>query len=337
MASPVGDVASGFGQFSRYFGVVNTASSTTLVVFTIGLLASGALQGQPELSALAASLTDTSLADVGLLALATIVVSLLLHPFQYALVQALEGYWGPRRWAIAAMDTWAQNHVRRHIQLSAQKAQAVAALGRIETVRNTLDHLAPIPKGLDITRLDSQRRRILYKQQETQRLLDKYPSRQRIMPTTLGNRLRQAEDQAGRAWGLDAIAVLPHLNLLAEEPEKEYMEATVSDLDASVRFCLVWSIATVIGVVLLWSDGWWLLLPLATYVLAHLSYRGATVSAGEHGAAITSLVDLTRFTLYERLGLARPASTALERHQNRVLMRLLEGATEPSVSYRPDP
>jgi hypothetical protein len=323
-------------QLGRYFSLVSIVSSSTLVLFVMVLVGSGAVGGEPSASALAAAITDTTLADIGLIALLTLVVGLVLHPLQYAFVQVLEGYWGTSRLAVRAAGAFVDLHHRRMRDLKAVQ-RGSARLLRDHAV--ALDALRTTDwRGIDRAALGRQRRRLVRLQEEALRLIDKYPvDEAHVMPTALGNRLRRAEDMTGTAYGLTAAAAVPRVAVIAEGRDYQYFEDTVGEVDVAVRFCVIWTIATVLGTAILWPHGWWLLVPAGTYALAYLSYRGAAVAAEEHGAAMQALVDLNRFALYDRMGLPRPVSAAGERNQNRGLMRLLGSDNGAQLPYAPPP
>ncbi len=81
--------------------------------------------------------------------------------------------------------------------------------------------------------------------------------------------------------------------------------------------------ATAIAIAFLWHHGPWLLIALVPYVVAYLSYRGAVVVAHEYGSAVSTMIDLDRFALYDYLRLPRPPSTSAERRMNALLMELI--------------
>lgn len=182
------------------------------------------------------------------------------------------------------------------------------------------------------------RQSLAFVRQEADRLTGKYPTDdRRAMPTLLGNRLRGGEDLAGTAWGLASIVAAPHISLVAAERDEQYLEDARSELDLAVRFCLVWGLATIVATVAFWRHGPWIFVPVATYALAYLSYRGAVVAAEEHGVALATLIDLNRFAFYDRMGVPRPKDVDEERKQNETLMRLLNGSTEANLSYANQP
>jgi hypothetical protein len=156
-----------------------------------------------------------------------------------------------------------------------------------------------------------------------------------MMPTRLGNVLRRYEEKAGQQYGLSIVGIAPHLNLVALKEHREFVDDCRKGLDLGVRICVLFAFATALSVVLLIRDGAWLFLALAPYAVSYLAYRGATSSAHAYGTALSTLVDLNRFALYEQLHLPPPSSTQVERERNALLLKLLAGAPASGLDYAP--
>jgi len=92
-------------------------------------------------------------------------------------------------------------------------------------------------------------------------------------------------------------------------------------------------IATLVSVLFLWNDGLWLAVATVPYSLAYLFYRGAVVTAHEYGTAVAALVDLNRFTLYERLHLPLPEDIDEELKLNERLSSVLDFNKTPGLLY----
>jgi hypothetical protein len=74
---------------------------------------------------------------------------------------------------------------------------------------------------------------------------------ERLLPTTLGNVLRAAEDHAGVRDGIDSIAPWPRLHALLPTDMASGIEDGVTQLDVSVRLVLPWLITGLIGAAIL--------------------------------------------------------------------------------------
>ena len=92
--------------------------------------------------------------------------------------------------------------------------------------------------------------------------------------------------------------------------------------------------ATFVAIAFLWRHGPWLLLALVPYGIAYLSYRGAIVVAHEYGSAVSTMIDLDRFALYDSLHLPPPATTTAERRMNAQLMELISPNPEIVLRYQ---
>jgi hypothetical protein len=151
------------------------------------------------------------------------------------------------------------------------------------------------------------------------------PEAERILPTRLGNALRRFEDVAGRQYGLQALAIAPHLHLIAPPRHLEYLVDIRRSMDATIHICTVGLIATCLTVAFLFTHGVWLLWALVPYAVSYLAYRGAVSAAQSYGNLVSSVIDLDRFSLYQALGLDRPRDSAEERANNGQLMQMLAG------------
>lgn len=161
---------------------------------------------------------------------------------------------------------------------------------------------------------------------------------QRVMPTRFGNVLRQSEDRAGKQYGLDTIAIAPHISLVAKPEHYAYVQDRQKVMDLAITMCLVSALATGMSAVLLVDDGWWSLLSFVPFGIAYASYVGAVAAARSYNVAIETVSDLSRFALYDALRIAQPATGEEERQMARELMKLLQGTPWPAMRLKhPDP
>lgn len=134
-----------------------------------------------------------------------------------------------------------------------------------------------------------------------------YPKEDRLLPTRLGNVLRAAEDSAGPRHGFDTVSILPRMYPYLSAPLAEAFRDWRNQLDLACRLCAVFWSLTVIAVVALATDGWWILLPVVTAGLGVISYRGAVRAAAGYGACMHYLFDLHSADLVRALGYEPPA------------------------------
>jgi hypothetical protein len=344
-------------RIGRYFSLVSMLPALLLVVWTYVLIVSGAWSGSPNLDAITARLAHWSLPGLSWAIVATLFVALFLHPLQFATTQALEGYWGTFAPARAAMARRIIHHRRRragldqleqtHRQAWQDSADEVLLQQHADDVAHgDLSAEMPGPTAWDEATRRRARRLLLDSdagepliahvatEDAARRSWSRYPDGGRMMATRLGNALRRFEDAGGAQYGLEAIVIAPHLALIVPDRHLLYLQDSRQQLDTTIRLCTVSLLATGIAVVVLLRDGLWLLAALIPYSLAYIAYRGAVASAEEYGIAISSVIDLDRFSLYEQLHVDQPRDTAEEQAANASLIRLLGGDASECLPYR---
>jgi hypothetical protein len=314
-SSAISGVGSAIG---RYFSLVSFIPSLFLVGFTFALIKSGAWSGNGSPDWVKAGDALTHLDNLVLLTLVSIALGVIVHPVQFALVQFFEGYWGTR-WLPQQVRVARIQHYR-----NAKMRQVKAIVRATMALKNPKR-----PPGPDaMIALHSA-------VAEGERLLQGYPNDEvDIMPTRLGNVLRKYERQAGSQYGLEAIGITRHVALVAATHRLEYVNDQRQLLDLSVRMSATSIFATFVAVAFLWHHGLWLLIALVPYAIAYLSYRGAVVVAHEYGSALSTMIDLDRFALYEHLRLPRPLTTTSERRTNTQLMELIKHNPEVVLRYQ---
>jgi hypothetical protein len=281
------DLTAGTRQtIGRYFSVVSMVPSLLFVVYVYLLVRSGAWSHSPSWGSAMNALVNIGIGGAVILIVLGVALGLGVHPIQFGLVQFLEGYWGT-------------NPIAR-------KFRAV----RIMHHRNRASTLDDMDVEGDL---------------EAGRLLAQYPrDPELIMPTRLGNVLRRYETLAGRQYDLKVLTILPHVALASRVEDVKYLDDQRMQLDLAVRMCFTALLASAASAAFLCRDGAWLLVAMIPSSFAYLAYRGAVITAREYGIAMMTLVDLNRFSLYERLHLPMPQNIEEERTANKRLMQLLE-------------
>jgi hypothetical protein len=341
--SPVDTILSVGQRIGRYFTLVSMVPALLLVMWVYILLASGLLSGKPALDNVVYALTHWSVGKVVGVVIATLAVALILHPLQFATTQLLEGYWGPTPLATTAMKIRIVHHRKRQRELwekvgsskNALTQSAVEILQRQpwwrddpETREASIDSLMEGEAG------DQLMRHYIAEQEARDRHASKYPADTvRVLPTELGNVLRSFEDAAGKQYGLSALAIAPHLHLVAPPRHLEYLIDAREDMDSAIRICTVGLVASILTVVFTLSHGLWLLWTILPYSVSYLAYKGAVSAAQTYGSVVASVIDLDRFLLYDELGVSSPRDTDEERESNRLLMQML-GGDQVTVRYR---
>jgi hypothetical protein len=310
--SGIADILGSQRSIGRYFAIVSTIPSALLTIFLYVLVKSSAPTGAPHWSQGVSALMSIGIGGAAVLAVASLAVSLVLHPMQFSLTQLFEGYWGVSE-PMQKLRELRIRHYRARFDTLSQASEELESV-LTPTEGGSLANRKYIPY---VSRRD-----------EIERLLQAYPRNPtQILPTRLGNVLRRYERMAGAAYELDAVAIVPPLLLIAEPGTVRHVNDQRIQLDLTIRMCMISLIASLISFIVLWRNGPWVLIALAPYALAYLFYRGAVIVAGEFGVAFSMLIELNRFALYERLRMPAPSNLSEEREQNTNLLKLLLGDT----------
>jgi hypothetical protein len=310
------------GRIGRYFNIVSSLPSAVFVSYVFLLVSSGAWSGPVRMSD---ALAKIDLKQAALLALLSFVAALALHPLQFSIIQLFEGYWGTSALARQLAVVRTRHHRRRLTALRRASGEARLRLRELEDLTGAVwshaaDRLLP-----EVVRQD-----------ESDREWQSYPESVReVLPTRLGNVLRRYEQQAGAAYGIQAIAAVPRIGMVAGEKEVIYVQDQRLQLELAVRTAFLALLAAAVTVLFMWRHGLWMLLALGPYALGYLSYRGAVVVAHEYGTALAVLIELNRFTLYERLRQPQPGDSVRERKSNDSLMRAFAHDRNVRLVYAP--
>jgi hypothetical protein len=167
-------------------------------------------------------------------------------------------------------------------------------------------------------------------------------SRDRLLPTRLGNAVRAFEEHPYKRWSMDGVAMWPRVELMLSADEREpYTDAKI---DFSV-FLNATVAAVIVGCALLadeiantplpWEWAWLYAIP---FVIAYLAYRSMVGAAARWGSEVRACFDLHRLDLYTKYGLRRPVSPQDERTIARALNRfVLYGSPIDPALWDPDP
>lgn len=304
----------------RYFSILSFFPTAIYVAYTYILVVSGSWTRAPNWSHAVQSFEHLGVGGVAFLVLAGFAMGLAIHPLQFAIVQFFEGYWGISPLALSWRTERIMRYKCRYIDTDAVAESASESL-------DELDELAKDADGhpwLDIT--PAHRTGFEGRLDESNRFLgSNAPAERFVMPTRLGNVLRKFELNAGSPYGLDSIAIVPRILLIAPEAHANYVNDQRSQLDLAVRMVFISLIATATTVIFLWPYPLWALVAIIPYAIAYVSYRGSIIAARGYGSALKILIDLNRFTLYKQLHVGLPNSNSMERTANEQVSRLLQG------------
>lgn len=150
------------------------------------------------------------------------------------------------------------------------------------------------------------------------------PTRDRILPTRLGNILRAAETRPIGKYGLDAVTCWPRIWLILPKEDREEVAAVRATMDDGIRL-LLWSLLSFV-----WAPWvWWL--ALLSAVAVFVSYHVTIAAATNFADIVESLFDTRRMLLYEALGWPKPNTPAEERDLGESLTRYLLRGSDAST------
>lgn len=307
----------GASVIGRYFTVVSLVPSSVFVAYVVLLVRSGAWNGEDV--AFAHAIGGLGLKDLALFSAASLLLALALHPLQFALIQAFEGFWGTSRLATRL----ALANIRRH-RRRATSLHRAAVEERMAAHPRSPNQRTPEPPYARRQRATKAQVAALLRSSEAWRLYGTYPHQlESVMPTRLGNVLRRYEILAGATYGLDSMASVPRLLQVADGRDVAYVQNQRMQMELALRTCVLALVASAVTLTFMWGHGPWLFLGLAPYAVAYLTYRGAVVVAHEYGTSLAVLIDLNRFALYDRMHLPMPDNLKEERGNNMLLMDVL--------------
>jgi hypothetical protein len=200
-------------------------------------------------------------------------------------LRLLEGYWPS--WA-SPLRRWLSNLLAGRAAAEApawQRAQA-----RVQEANPTAEDLAAY------ARLEGRRRR-------------RPATAAYFMPTPIGNILRAAERRPVDKYGLDTVAVWPHLWLLLPEATRAELRAARAAVDTAV-VTAIWGI-----LFCAFTPFTWLAVPIGLAVTAIAVTRVTPARAQTFGELIEAAYDLHRTAIYQQLRWPLPANPQQE-HQS---------------------
>ena len=154
-----------------------------------------------------------------------------------------------------------------------------------------------------------------------------YPSRNRLLPTRLGNWLRAAEDYGWRRYGLATSVVWPRLwGVMPDTAKKEIVEARKRLDDAVGTF--VYSV-----LFLAWTPWAWYWVVPSAFLGMLWAYGQAIQSAGVYGELLRAAFDLYRVLLYKALRWPLPLNPAEEEQVGRRLTYFLQRGSRGKTPY----
>jgi hypothetical protein len=157
------------------------------------------------------------------------------------------------------------------------------------------------------------------------RRLRRLPSvAERYMPTRLGNLMRTAQTRPIDKYGLDPVAIWPHLFLVMPEATQKELAAAANALERAVM-AVFWCSLFVVLTPWVWWVG-----PLGIAGAVLLQRTIVHGAARTHAELIEAAIDLHRLDLYRKLSWPLPANPAEERELGEQLVSYLRYGSDSS-------
>jgi hypothetical protein len=284
----------GIERLGLRFVRVNLLPTGALTLFVIALVKSGVPGTAPDwdrLTQQVEALDTLNSAGIGIL---IVIVALALEVLQTPIVRMFEGYWGDSRLA-----QWLGEKRKQHWRKKRQ-------------------HLVDSSHSINLSDMDS----ILTADRKLQ---TQFPSKDRVLPTRLGNVLRASEDRVGQRYGLQTIAVWPRLYPFIGATLMAALDDVRDRLDMTLRWCSYLLLGAIVSAGLLVQHAYWLALPVAMILLAVGAYLCACSTAKSYGLLLATAFDLHRFDMLKAMRIPLPKNEAEEKSTGEALSAFLTG------------
>jgi len=310
------------------FSLVSVLPVAVLGGYIALLVECGAYSGHPEGLDRVAQLAHKNPGWTAAAVFGIFLAALLLRPFQILLVQALEGYWTER----APFGLLARVAVERHqrrFELARPRSRAWVNAPAATTFEQHAAR-ARAQRRADVTA------------DRAGALLDLYPLpvdsevpfvNDQLMPTMLGNILRDGENAAGSRYGLDLNTVEHRLRQVMSPRLQATLDRQLDLLDTLCALCVMFTAAFAVSAQLIALWDVWSFAPCTAVLAAFASYRGALRIADEHRSILATAVDLHRFDMIRQLHYKLPGSALEERRLNAALTEFVSMRRDPAEQH----
>ncbi|SFR30131.1 hypothetical protein SAMN04488564_1296 [Lentzea waywayandensis] len=328
---PTALITAGASAFGRLFSTGILPSTTMVTVVWLLFRADAFNPNRAGLGFTNLVPPDFSIKDGGLLllyVLVVVVITTVLQNIHFGVVRLLEGYWGTSRLAGALV----------RIGVDRQRSRLLKAVTVLRTAGGV--PVSGVPASSASRRLQDQAadrragaRQELRKKHAIRVQAAYPPDLDELLPTRLGNVMRAGERRAGERYGWGTVPTWPRLFPGLSEPVAAAYRSARDALETAAVFCLTFLAITLFATAALYDDPrlWWI--PVATLVLAHVSYRGVVGSAVALGVIQQVAFDRHRFDLFEAMHISLPETPGEEyRQAQRLTDFFARGGIRPEVA-----
>lgn len=299
------------------FSLVNILPGAVLGTVVVAAARSGAYgHGEVSLDRIFPQGGAASAGAAILYVFALFVFGVLLQPFQIALVQLLEGYWGQGVLGRNLGRLAVERHRRRYTTALALQDWEPASVAS-----------KPFAEMVTIAKYYAAGERLKGRADALLKQLPVEPDH--LMPTMLGNILRNGEDSAGDRYGLDALVAYPRMYPSLSKPLGDAMSRQLDVIAVTAGMCVCFVLSALATTPLVTRLDRWSAVPAVLLLLGLLAYRGALRAAAEHATLFATTFDLHRFDMLRTLHYGLPATAEKERVFNHNLTNFLSSRQPP--------
>ena len=247
-------------------------------------------------------INNFNLDDAILLIIASIVLAVILIPFQTSIIRILEGYWSENIIITPFIN------LGKKIQRNRLKGIEEDEKKKIKKIDKELQDKLKTNKSeyhdQDNSVAELEKSRVRFSTLFKQRTY--FPDENRLLPTALGNVMRASEDSTMKKYGLESVIVWPRLYAILPESMKNILDDQRTKVDLSTRLCLIFIFSFIISSPFLLKLNIFLSIPIFCLILAWLTYNGSISACLIYGQGIQTAFDLYRFDLLTSLHLKLP-------------------------------
>lgn len=132
-----------------------------------------------------------------------------------------------------------------------------------------------------------------------------------VLPTQLGNQLKNAEVYSETRYKIDGVLVWPRLYSVLPEPVQQVLGTSKSEMNMMLVVTTLAVVFAILGGLISFVLLDWYMFPLCFWLglgISKLAHNSALQSAAKYAELVKSAFDVYRATLADKMGLAPPKS-----------------------------
>ncbi|MFJ5261317.1 hypothetical protein ACIQAC_12730 [Streptomyces sp. NPDC088387] len=244
---------------------------------------------------------DRQLTTLALISAGVFLGGVLLRPFQLALIQYLEGYWPSGTLTGRLRRIAVERHRRRRDQAEAMEGTYTVELP---------DDNMSLERIRQFHRAVARAERLKGRSARTCAMYS--TNDQNLMPTTLGNILKNVEERTGDRHGIDVLSAYRRIYPSVKPEFRQALQEQMDLISVTSSLCVAFGVVSVAASPLVLRMNWWTLVLPAAMAACALAYRGAQRAAQDNEELMKAVFDVHRFDLATALHYDLPTTPAEE-------------------------